>query len=78
VQENAHNFMQIMQAADKNDLLRQRKVLITPTLIKYTQGHEEESNRVIRKFKTLLPNFIRLAFVNEDNEKGYYFNGDGC
>lgn len=67
-----------MESADKQDLLRQRKVFITPTLIKYSAGHEEESNRVIRKFKQLLPNFIRLSFVNEDNDKGYYFNGDGC
>jgi hypothetical protein len=67
----------LMSSADKFDLLRQRKVFITPTLIKYSIGQEEESNRVIRKFKAFLPNFIRLSFVNENLEKGFYFNGDG-
>lgn len=38
---------------------------------------EEESNRVIRKFKNFLPNFIRLSFVNEDLDKGYYFSSTG-
>lgn len=32
---------------------------------------------MIRKFKKFLPNFIRLSFVNEKLEKGYYFNGEG-
>lgn len=50
---------------------------MTPTLIKYSTASEEESNRVIRKFRSQLPNFIRLAFVNDDMDKGYYFNGDG-
>lgn len=36
---------------------------------------EEESNRVLRKYKSILPNFIRLTFTNEKLEKGYYFNG---
>lgn len=68
----------LMSSADRFDLLRQRKVFITPTLIKYSIGQEEESNRVIRKFKAFLPNFIRLSFVNENLEKGFYFNGDGA
>lgn len=32
------------------------------------------TNRVIRKFKNSLSNFIRLTFVNENMDRGYYFN----
>ena len=67
----------LLEATDRSALLRQRKVFITPTLIKYSVAQEEESNRVIRKFKSFLPNFIRLCCVNENLDKGYYFNGDG-
>lgn len=58
----------------ESELLRQRKVFVTPTLIKYSTASEEESNRVIRKFKGQISNFIRLCFVNENMDKGYYFN----
>jgi RNA-dependent RNA polymerase len=58
----------------QSELLRQRKVFVTPTLIKYSTASEEESNRVIRKFKGQISNFIRLCFVNENMDKGYYFN----
>lgn len=57
---------------DKN-LIRQRRVLITPTLNLFTVAKEEESNKVIRQFKHHLHQFIRLSFVNEQLEKGYYF-----
>lgn len=48
---------------------------MTPTLLRYSITNEEESNRVLRKYKNFLPNFIRLTFTNEKLEKGYYFNG---
>jgi RNA-dependent RNA polymerase len=47
---------------------------VTPTLIRYSEAKEEESNRVVRRFKTSLENFIRISFVNEECEKGYYFS----
>ena len=56
-----------------NNFLMQRRVSITPTMILYSRAQEEESNRVIRKFKAFLPNFIRLSFVGDDLTKGYYF-----
>lgn len=35
---------------------------------------EDESNRVIREYKEILPNFLRLSFTAEDFGKGFYFN----
>jgi RNA-dependent RNA polymerase len=39
----------------------------------FTVAKEEESNKVIRQFKNYMPQFIRLSFVNEQLEKGFYF-----
>lgn len=44
--------------------------------MRYGRGQEEESNRVIRQFETNLQSFVRLNFVTETNDKGFYF-GDG-
>jgi len=32
------------------NFFRQYRICVTPTLIRYTPGQEEESNRVIRQF----------------------------
>ena len=55
------------------NLLRQRRVLVTPTLFLYTIAKEEESNKVLRQYKNNLSQFIRLSFVNEQIDKGFYF-----
>ena len=54
--------------------LRQRKVFVTPTLLLFQPTMEEEGNRVLRKYKDDLNRFLRLAFVNEHLEKGFYFS----
>jgi len=46
---------------------------VTPSLIRYARGQEEESNRVIRQFKANLHSFVRLNFMTDSNDKGYYF-----
>ena len=51
--------------------------MITPTLIRFTTAQEEQTNRVIRQYKSFIPNFIRLSFMTEDLDKGYYFGGMG-
>ena len=56
-----------------SNFLRQRRIFVTPTLIRFSIGQEEETNRVIRKFRDHLTNFVRVSFVNEDLDKGYYF-----
>ena len=38
----------------KDDSIRQRRVLVTPTLFHYTVAKEEESNKVIRQYKKKL------------------------
>jgi hypothetical protein len=50
----------------------QRRLHVTPTLMLFSKMQDEESNRVIRKFKDYLPNFIRLSFVADDLSKGFY------
>ena len=64
----------LLDGSSKHEFLRQRRVFVTPTLFRYSIASEEESNRVLRKYKSILPNFIRLTFTNEKLEKGYYFN----
>ena len=63
------DFKRVQQA---NDSIRQRRVLVTPTLFHYTVAREEESNKVIRQFKSHLTQFIRLSFVKEDYDQGFY------
>jgi hypothetical protein len=57
----------------EQNLIRQRRVLVTPTLFHFTVAREEESNKVLRQFKQYLPQFIRLSFVTDTLEKGFYF-----
>ena len=54
-QESAADFE---ESRKDSNFMRQNRVTVTPTLIKFSAGEEEESNRVIRNFKSKLPNFI--------------------
>ena len=45
------DFKRVQQ---NNDSIRQRRVLVTPTLFHYTVAREEESNKVIRQYKSNL------------------------
>jgi RNA-dependent RNA polymerase len=47
--------------------------MITPTLVRFSVAQEEQTNRVIRQYKSFIPNFVRLSFVTEELDKGYYF-----
>jgi RNA-dependent RNA polymerase len=49
--------------------------MVTPTLIRFSVAQEEQTNRVIRQYSSCVPNFIRLSFVTEDLDKGFYFGG---
>jgi flavin reductase (DIM6/NTAB) family NADH-FMN oxidoreductase RutF len=55
--------------------MRQRRVMVTPTLIRFSVAQEEQTNRVLRQFCNFVPNFIRLSFVTEELDKGFYFGG---
>jgi len=37
------------------NLIRQRRVLVTPTLFNFSVSREEESNKVLRQYKEFLP-----------------------
>lgn len=76
-QKNKENDDEFEDSRTNLNYLRQHRVNITPTLIKFTPGEEEESNRVIRNFKEQLPNFLRLCFLTDTQEKGYYCGGNG-
>ena len=76
-QKNRENEEEFTENRTSLNFMRQHRVNITPTLIKFTTGEEEESNRVIRNFKGQLPNFIRLCFLSDTHEKAYYFGGNG-
>ena len=36
----------------------------------------DESNRILRQFKSFLPNFVRIGFVKEDFERNFYFQNN--
>lgn len=61
------------KSLDSKNLIRQRRVLVTPTLFNFTVAREEEGNKVLRQYKQNSFQFIRLSFVNEDLDRGFYF-----
>ena len=56
------------------NFLRQKKVLVTPTMILFYPMMEEETNRVIRAFPSEVWRLIKLSFVNDSLEKAFYLN----
>ena len=61
--ENQENKEEFEEGRQGYNMMRQHRINVTPTLLKFTIGEEEESNRVIREFKGKLPNFLRLCFT---------------
>ena len=72
---NNDNLTEYQQSSTQINFMRQRRVMITPTLIRFSTAQEEQTNRVIRQYNSFIPNFIRLSFMTEDLDKGYYFGG---
>lgn len=73
VRKNKENDVEYQDLMRSENFFRQYRICVTPSLIRYARGQEEESNRVIREFKTNLHSFVRLNFMNDSKEKGYYF-----
>ena len=69
---NKENDLEYRDGQRSLNFLRQYRICVTPSLIRYTHGQEEESNRVIREFRKNLHSFVRLNFVDDRNSKGYY------
>jgi len=76
--KNPENLADYHEEAHQTNFMKQRRVMVTPTLIRYSVAQDEQTNRVIREYKNFIPNFIRLSFVTEDLDKGYYFSYQGC
>lgn len=59
----------------KESIQRTRRIYVTPTLNYYYIPDKEISNRVIRDYRHIEDNFLRVAFVDEDINKCYYSQG---
>lgn len=57
---------------DDLNFMKQRRLMITPTLDYYQVQVEDETCLVLRKYKDNLSRFVRVTFVNESFEKGFY------
>lgn len=47
-----------------------RKVVVTPTTMRFNTGNPETSNRVIRRFNHVQDRFLRVQFVEDESECG--------
>ena len=54
------------------NFMKQRRLMITPTLDYYQVQVEDETCLVLRKYKENASRFVRVTFVNESFEKGFY------
>jgi hypothetical protein len=57
---------------DDLNFMKQRRLMITPTLDYYQVQVEDETCLVLRKYKDNISRFVRITFVNESFEKGFY------
>lgn len=67
-------FNDFKKTQHEANLICQRRVLVTPTLYYFTVAKAEEGNKVLRQYRQHLSQFIRLSFVNEECDRGFYFN----
>jgi gamma-glutamyl:cysteine ligase YbdK (ATP-grasp superfamily) len=74
-QNHEENVREYGDSIKQLNCMRQRRVMVTPTLIRFSVAQEEQTNRVLRQFCNFVPNFIRLSFVTEELDKGFYFGG---
>ena len=63
-----------IQSKTNINSLRQRRIFVTPSMDYYQPCHEDETNLVLRKYKDESYRFVRVSFMNENLEKGYYYH----
>ncbi|RCI17473.1 hypothetical protein L249_2928 [Ophiocordyceps polyrhachis-furcata BCC 54312] len=51
-----------------------RKAVITPTSVRYSSPTVETSNRVLRKYNHMQDRFLRIQFLDEEEQKRIAFN----
>ena len=61
-----------MKSKNSVNFLRQRRMFVSPTIDYYQEQVDDETNRVIRQYRDHISKFVRLSFVNENLEKGFY------
>jgi hypothetical protein len=54
------------------NLVRQRKVVVTPTMTLFRSPVYEESNSILRKYVKEIDHFLRVNFADENGERGFY------
>ena len=53
--------------------MRQRRLLVTPTLHHYYPAQDEEANKVLRQYRDQnYSAFVRVSFVKETLDKDFY------
>ncbi len=57
---------------DDLNFMKQRRLMISPTIDYYQVQVEDETCLVLRKYKDNISRFVRVSFVNESFEKGFY------
>ena len=55
----------------KKDVLRVRRVYLTPTMLKFIPSKKEQSNKVLRNNFRHKELFFRLILVNDDMEQSH-------
>jgi len=63
---------EIENEKENPDMLRQRRVYLTPTLILFKQNAREQTNRVLRKYINFKDYFFRLILTNDENKQFHF------
>lgn len=57
---------------DQDDFMRQRGLIVTPTIDSFQVQLEDESCLALRKYKQNSDRFVRVQFANDYMSKGFY------
>ena len=52
--------------------MKQRRMLLTPTMDYFQVQVEDETCLALRKYKDQLYRFVRVTFTNDNFERGFY------
>lgn len=71
--ESGSNIIDLI--VDPSKLVKIRTVSITPSRIELDFGTLSMPNRAIRDYFSYIDNFIRVRFLNENGQRGVYWDG---
>jgi peptide deformylase len=52
--------------------MKQRRLIVTPTIDYYQVEVEDETCLALRKYKDYVTRFVRVTFANEMQTRGFY------